>query len=86
MFAANLTTGKVRRLTSNPEYTDPIDISPDDNWTIAMDTRGSGRQLFLAAMRGVPPLTDQVTTAAVSSVRNNGDRRFFQPIPDRPLR
>ncbi len=80
VFAANLTTGKVRRLTSNPEYTDPIDISPDDNWTIAMDTRGSGRQLFLAAMRGVPPLTDLVTTAAVSSVRNNGDRRFFQPI------
>ena len=79
VFAADLTTGKVRRLTSNPEYTDPIDISPDDNWTIAMDTRGSGRQLFLAAMRGVPPLTDLVTTAAVASVRNNGARRFFQP-------
>ncbi len=79
VFAANLTTGKVRRLTSNPEYTDPIDISPDDNWTIAMDTRGSGRLLFLAAMRGIPPLTDLVTTAAVSSVRNNGVRRFFEP-------
>ncbi len=79
VFAANLTTGKVRRLTSNPEYTDPIDMSPDGGWTIAMDTRGSGRQLFMSAMRGVPPLTDQVTTAAVSSVRNNGARRFFEP-------
>jgi hypothetical protein len=79
VFAANLATGKVRRLTSNPEYTDPIDLSPDGNWTIAMDTRGSGRQLFMSAMRGVPPLTDQVTVAAVSSVRNNGVRRFFEP-------
>ena len=31
-------------------------------------------------MRGLPPLTDLVTVSAVSSVRNNGDRRFFQPF------
>ncbi|GAA0269961.1 hypothetical protein GCM10009527_077820 [Actinomadura nitritigenes] len=79
VFAANLRTGKVRRLTSNPEYTDPIAISPDDDWTVAMDTRGSNRQMFLAAMRAVPPVTDLITTSAVSSTRNNGDRRFFQP-------
>ncbi|WP_238441044.1 hypothetical protein [Frankia sp. AgW1.1] len=80
VFAADLTTGKVRRLTGNPEYTDPIDLSPDGNWTVAMDTRGSDRQEFLAGMRGVPPITDLVTTGAVSSTRNNGQRRFFQPI------
>jgi hypothetical protein len=79
VYAANLTTGTTRRLTRNPEYTDPVDSSPDDRWIVAMDTRGTGRQLFMAAMEGVPPLTDLLTVSAVSSVRNNGQRRFFQP-------
>ena len=78
LFAVDLGTGKVRRLTSNPEYADPIDASPDDRWMVIEDTRGSGRQMFLAAMRGIPPITDLVTSGAVSSVRNNGDRRFFE--------
>ncbi len=80
VFAVDLVTGKVRRLTSNPEYVDPIDASPDDKWIVIEDTRGSGRQMFLAAMRGLPPIIDLITTSAVSSVRNNGDRRFFQPF------
>ncbi len=79
IFAADLSTGKVRRLTDNPEYADPIDASPDNKWIVVEDTRGSGRQMFLAAMRGVPPITDLLTSGAVSSVRNNGERRFFQP-------
>jgi hypothetical protein len=79
VYAADLATGKVRRLTRNPEYIDPLDASPDGKWIVGMDTRGSGRQLFMAAMEGVPPITDILTTAAVSSVRNNGQRRFFQP-------
>lgn len=79
VFAADLTTGKVRRLTSHPEYVDPMDISPDDQWTVVMDTRGSGRQMFMAGMRGIPPLTDIVSSSATSSTRNNGARRFFQP-------
>lgn len=79
VFAADLRTGKVRRLTAHPEYTDPVGISPDDRWTVAMDTRGSDRQMFLAGMRGIPPLTDLVSTSATSSTRNNGERRFFQP-------
>jgi hypothetical protein len=79
VFAADLASGRVRRLTSNPEYTDPVDSSPDDRWIVAMDTRGSDRQMFVAGMRGVPPILDELTTSAVSSVRNNGDRRFFQP-------
>ncbi|MER6810266.1 hypothetical protein ABT299_13405 [Spirillospora sp. NPDC000708] len=79
VFAANLRTGKVRRLTSNPEYTDPVDSSPNDKWTVVMDTRGSGRQMFVAGMRGIPPVTDLITSSAVSSTRNNGQRRFFQP-------
>ncbi|KAL2873739.1 hypothetical protein SGCOL_011053 [Colletotrichum sp. CLE4] len=79
VFAADLATGKVRRLTAHPEYTDPVDISPDDQWTVAMDTRGSGRQMFMAGLRGIPPLTDLVATSAASSTRNNRGRRFFQP-------
>jgi len=34
---------------------------------------------FLAGMSGVPAITDMLSTSAVSSVRNNGQRRFFQP-------
>lgn len=79
LFAASLTTGAVRRLTAHPEYADPLHVSPDDAWTVVMDTRGSGRQMFMAGLRGVPPLTDLVTITACASTRNNGDRRFFQP-------
>ena len=78
MFAVDLVTGKVRRVTDNPEYVDPIDASPDNKWIVVEDTRGSDRQMFVAAMRGVPPIIDIVTTGYVSSVRNNGARRFFQ--------
>lgn len=78
VFAVDMTTGKIRRLTSNPEYVDPLDSSPDDKWIVVDDTRGSGRQMFMAAMRGVPPIIDLVTNAYVSSVRNNGLRRFFE--------
>lgn len=79
VFAADLTDGAVRRLTSHPGYVDPVDISPDDKWSVVMDTRASERQMFLSGLRGVPPLIDLVVTAAVASVRNNGQRRFFTP-------
>lgn len=78
LFAVDLVTGKVRRVTSDPEYADPIDASPDDRWVVVEDTFGSGRQMFMAAMRGVPPIIDMLTAGYVSSVRNNGSRRFFQ--------
>jgi hypothetical protein len=80
----SLATGATRRLTRNPEYIDPIDASPDDNWFVLADTREccgtNGRQLFMSAMPGIPPINDLITTGAVSSVRNNGNRRFFEPI------
>ena len=79
VFAADLSTGRVRRLTSNPGYVDPVDISPDENWSVVIDTRSTDRQTFISGMRHIPPLTDLVTVSAVSSVRNNGQRRFFQP-------
>jgi hypothetical protein len=80
LFAVDLTTGIVRRVTANPEYADPIDASPNDKWIVVEDTRGSDRQMFMAGIRGIPPITDMLSTSAVASVRNNHDRRFFQPF------
>ncbi|KAI5867892.1 saponin hydrolase precursor [Durotheca rogersii] len=79
VFAVDLVTGDIRRLTSHPEYCDPIDISADDEWIAIMDMRGTNRQMFLAGMRDVPPITDLLTATVTSSTRNDGDRRFFQP-------
>ena len=79
IFETSMKTGVTRLATGNPEYEDPIDGSPNRQWSVAMSTEGSGRQLFMSGMEGVPPLTDLATTAIVSSVRNNGQRRFFQP-------
>ncbi|KUJ09831.1 uncharacterized protein LY89DRAFT_597706 [Mollisia scopiformis] len=84
IFRVSLVTGEVTRVTSDPEYVDPIDTSSDGNWIVIMDTTTTNRMMFLAGMRGIPPLIDTLITGAVSSVRNNGIRRFFQPwIVDR---
>ncbi|KAH7115330.1 hypothetical protein B0J11DRAFT_496426 [Dendryphion nanum] len=80
VFAVHAITGAVRRLTSHPEYTDPIAFSHDDQWFVAMDTRGTDRQMWMSGMQHIPPLIDVVTVTVASSTRNNGMRRFFQPI------
>lgn len=79
-FATSLATGQSRRLSRDPAYTDPMKSSPDDKWTIVMDTRDADRMMWVAGMRGVPPLSDLLTTAQTAGVRNNGERRFFQPF------
>ncbi|WYZ43706.1 hypothetical protein EsH8_VII_000142 [Colletotrichum jinshuiense] len=80
LFAVHLETGAVRRITSHPEYADPMAFSADNDWFIAMDTRGTDRQMWMSGMRGIPPLIDLVAVTVASSTRNNGPRRFFQPI------
>ncbi|KAJ4359301.1 hypothetical protein N0V95_002312 [Ascochyta clinopodiicola] len=80
LYAVHVETGVVRRLTSHPEYADPMAFSADDQWFVTMDTRGSERQMWMAGLRGVPPLVDLVAVMAAASTRNNGVRRFFQPI------
>ena len=80
LFAVHLVTGAVRRLTSHPDYADPIAFSHDNQWFVTMDTRVTERQMFMAGMRWVPPLVDLVAVVAASSTRNNRARRFFQPI------
>ncbi|KAF2005653.1 hypothetical protein P154DRAFT_457086 [Amniculicola lignicola CBS 123094] len=79
LFAVSLKTGVVRRITAHPEYPDPIAVSPDDKWQVVLDTRGSDRLMFMSALRTVPAILDIIVAGAVSSVRNNGPRRFFQP-------
>jgi hypothetical protein len=81
VFATSLATGSSRRLSRNPAYVDPIKASPNDKWNVIMDSRVDDRMMFIAGLSGVPPLTDQVTgvSFAVSSMRNNGNRRFFEP-------
>lgn len=81
VFAASISGAgaSVRRLTAHPEYVDPVDLSPDGKWSVVLDTRGTDRQMFMAGLRGIPPLIDNVVGAAVATVRNNGKRRFFSP-------
>lgn len=80
LFSVHLKTGAVRRLTSHPEYADPMAFSADNEWFVVMDTRGSDRQMWMSGMRAIPPLIDLVTVTVAASTRNNGIRRFFQPI------
>ncbi|KAH9210461.1 hypothetical protein DL95DRAFT_448830 [Leptodontidium sp. 2 PMI_412] len=79
LTAFDLTTGAWRRLTEHPEYADPMQTSPDGEWMVIEDTRGSGRQMFLSGMRYVPPLTDMLSVIVTTSFRNNGGRRFMEP-------
>ncbi|KAH7146199.1 hypothetical protein EDB81DRAFT_485651 [Dactylonectria macrodidyma] len=78
-YAFDLTTGRKRRLTSHPEYVDPIDISRHDGWIAIMDTRGTDRNMWLSGMRYIPPITDLISVSLTASTRNNGRRRFFRP-------
>ncbi|KAI3559176.1 hypothetical protein CABS03_07495 [Colletotrichum abscissum] len=80
VFAVHVQTGAVRRLTSHPEYVDPMAFSADNDWFVAMDTRGTNRQMWMSGMRGIPPLIDLVAVTVAASTRNNGPRRFFQTI------
>lgn len=79
VFAVKLTNGALRRITSHPEYCDPLGISADGEWSVVLDTRRSERMIFMSGLRGIPPLVDLVATAAVSSVRVNGVREFYDP-------
>jgi hypothetical protein len=79
VFGADMTTGAVTRISGGQQYVDPMNESPN-NWSVDLGVLASGRMNFVSAMRDVPPLNDLVTVSAVSSIRNNGGRRFFQPV------
>lgn len=80
LFITDLAGGASHRLTRDPAYTDPMMMSPDDKWFVAMDNRTTDRHLYYSAMRGIPPLIDALTLGISVCCYNNGNRRFFQPI------
>jgi hypothetical protein len=95
VFATDLRTGRSRRLTRDPAYTDPVTMSPDDRSLVLLDGRvdnrtgypdgnppgSDGRMYFASALPGVPPLIDLAISSAIGNLYNNqdGGRRFFQP-------
>lgn len=94
IFATSLRTGRSRRLTRDPAYTDPVSISPDGKWAVVMDGRltadtgypganpmgSDGRMYFASAGIGVPPLIDLAIAEAVGSLYTNRARgSFFEP-------
>jgi hypothetical protein len=91
MCATDLATGVSRPLTADPAYIDPIDMSPDNKWVVALEARYGDRNWFLNGLPGVPPINDMSVGAAAASVANYkiGAFRLFQPYlldryPERP--
>ena len=83
LFLTDPATGRSERLTRDPAYTDPVMMSPDDRWLVAMDNRLTERHLYFSAMRGIPPLMDLITVRVPTNDDygyRNGLRRFFQPF------
>jgi hypothetical protein len=78
-WATSLATGRSEPLTNHAEYTDPMFMSPNGRWMINEEVAGSGRLDFISAAQGIAPITDLLTTAYVSGIRNNLNRRFFLP-------
>jgi hypothetical protein len=81
LFRTSLATGESVRITTDPGYTDPMKMSPDDKWFVCMDTRPyPERHMWYAGMQGIPPLTDMLSVPLSAFGWRNGNRRFFQPI------
>jgi hypothetical protein len=94
IFATSLENGKSDRLSIDPAYTDPVNMSPDGKSIVLADGRTdnrtgypdgyplgeSGRTYFASAGPGVPPLIDLAISDAIGAFYNNGFRRFFEPV------
>lgn len=79
-WATDNATGRSRVSTPFAGYTDPMAASPDGRYLLAEQVIGSGRLDFIAGIPGIPPIIDQMpTTAHLSGIRNNGQRRYFTP-------
>lgn len=85
VFATSLTSGKSKRLSRDPAYTDPVSMAPDDRSLVIADGRVNnqtgtpgangagtdGRMYFASALPGVPPLIDLAITGAIGNLYNN---------------
>ena len=81
LFRTSLETGESVRMTSDPSYTDPMKMSPDDKWFVCMDTRTvPERHMWYAGMQGIPPLMDLVDAFISAFAWRNVNFRYFEPI------
>jgi len=95
IFATSLATGESKRLTRDPAYTDPANISPDGKSMVILDGRVTadtgypganpagkdGRMYFAGAGIGVPPLLDLAIGEAVAGTYTTPSRgSFLQPV------
>jgi len=93
IFATSLATGASIRLTHDPAYTDPSNISPDGNSLVILDGRitdetgypgakpagSDGRLYFASAGIGVPPLIDLAIAEAVGNLYTGARGSYLQP-------
>lgn len=75
------TEARSERRTADPSYIDPVDLSPDDEWTVALEARQHGRFNYIAGLPGVPPVNQILVASAgaAASGYRNGEHRLFQP-------
>lgn len=89
--ATDLMTADSERRTADPSYIDPVALSPDNEWTAALEVRQNDRFWYIAGLPGVPPINHIIigTAGAVASGYRDGGHRLFQPYlldryPERP--
>jgi hypothetical protein len=79
-WATSLTTGQSHPVTVHAEYTDPMQMSPNGLWMINDEAKGNGRLDWISGLEGISPITSNlVSLGVISQMRNNGNRRFFEP-------
>jgi len=95
IFATSLETGESTRLSRDPAYADPANISPDGKSIVILDGRvtedtgypganpagSEGRMYFASAGLGVPPLLDLAIAEAIAGTYTTPSRgSFLQPV------
>lgn len=74
IWELDLATGARRQLTTDPDYNENADYSPDSRWVAYSSARGLERMtVFTQVPR--PPLLDMIGFAQVGRVGLNGNRR-----------
>jgi hypothetical protein len=95
IFVTSLETGESTRLSRDPAYTDPANVSPDGKSIVILDGRvtadtgypganpagSDGRLYFASAGIGVPPLLDMAIAEAIAGTYTTPSRgSFLQPV------
>ncbi len=72
----DLATGAITRLTSDPEYDEDVDISPDGQWVVTASFRNHERMSVFSLVPR-PPIVDAALRGPLALLRNQNERRFF---------